>query len=818
MRFRKFLSIFILFLCFGSQGQEKLQFEQDMHAFVKFQMLDFESKKKEYLANNHFCEGTPSDATLRTMIEDDLKYQYRVKHKARYEQEIYTSSSISSTQATACDNGGFEQDFLNLEGYTSIFTTGSTTCDPQHGGQPSLFIPSSLPNMNRFEIVNSGTDPLIGIQQTRFGNKALKINSEFGHSSLCTPGRGVDRIVKNFKVTPETRDLTVWYAVAIENPNGHQNSQPFLNIKCDRAPDNELCFDADLVRCDSTYTGSCGNYKVDVLDWACHRFKIPEEFIDSTATLEITVGDCGLGAHFGYAYFDGICEECTDSSLGSNALPTNTSSSGEGVYYNGCDGGIVRICGSFTYPMICGNWRVDSIRVPGYTISNIEIDQTNFTYCFDFSIDQIPSNEDCVEFYSEIFFGDNGFALPSQLSNNIEVCKSSFYEYNISALTLGCNPGDPNDLSDDFYYVDFSLTNSQGDAWTLDRQLDYPYPGETGLYTLGSGSGDVQIQLGPFVVQEGDWELIVDFGVCEETFFIEAPDCPICPDVDDIRISNIQCIEGDEPGSDTWTFDIYVAGPNNDNFSLSNNFLTFNTINTIMGGAISDGCQIFYFSYSINCNKEIVICPPTPCSGDNKNCNIQAYIKKAECNYRSIPPTAVYSLDIQGLQPGFSTCISGSIREGGADPTTGSYLTTGDDGSTTLDGIQVPKGGAFVQICQCKGACGSEECEKTQCCKYVYLPYIDCNRRRATGSSAVGVREINTSVEIQPNPIEGSSLRVQASHDGIAYTIMDAVGRKLMDGTLKQGNNSISFPWHNGVYVLSYRDQNDINQTIKFVR
>jgi len=43
------------------------------------------------------------------------------------------------------------------------FSRGSDNCTPLYLNQPVVYTPTILPTLNRFEIVTSGVDPLIGI-------------------------------------------------------------------------------------------------------------------------------------------------------------------------------------------------------------------------------------------------------------------------------------------------------------------------------------------------------------------------------------------------------------------------------------------------------------------------------------------------------------------------------------------------------------------------------------------------------------------------------------------------------------------------------
>ncbi|MBK8628368.1 MAG: hypothetical protein IPN86_23285 [Saprospiraceae bacterium] len=106
-----------------------------------------------------------------------------------------TTNRSVTADTFICDNGGFEDDFLYYSGFVSTFNSGSNTCTPNVSG----WTPETMPLTNRFEIVNSGTDELVGIQKTLFENKALRINNKNGHIGSCYFSKGVDRVQKDLK-------------------------------------------------------------------------------------------------------------------------------------------------------------------------------------------------------------------------------------------------------------------------------------------------------------------------------------------------------------------------------------------------------------------------------------------------------------------------------------------------------------------------------------------------------------------------------------------------------------------------------------------
>jgi hypothetical protein len=339
----------------------------------------------------------------------------------------------------------------------------------------------------------------------------------------------VDKLIKRFKVTEENREFTIWYAAILENPAGHNNSQPFFSITCDLAPQFDLCFDASILSCEEMYPDSiCKDGEaftaIDVVDWTCHRVIIPKNQIGNIATLEIIAADCGCGAHCGYAYIDGICEACEGSALGSITLYDQAyGQSGFGIKYYSCDGDTITVCGSYTLPTTCGTWYLDSITIPGFTVFNMEMDTDTKSFCFNLSISDFPEDS-CRDLNAIAYFSSNLSDHSEQISNTIEICHNDFEEYNAVITTGICqNNGTTNILSDDYYYVSLDLSVNYGDSWIMKRELDDPYPNTSGEYTIKTGTGSGTIDLGPILIQEGNWDLTINIGGCILFYEITAP-------------------------------------------------------------------------------------------------------------------------------------------------------------------------------------------------------------------------------------------------------------------------------------------------------
>ncbi len=151
--------------------------------------------------------------------------------------------SYSQVDTFACDNGGFEQDFTYYRFFLTNYQIGSNDCSPTNYNSSVSWLNWSAPNPFRFEIVNSGVDQLVGINKTKFGEKALLLNNKYGTNDPCYHDREINKMRKRFKVTAENRELTVWYAAVLENAlvTINNNNQPFLSIIAS-APLSNMCF------------------------------------------------------------------------------------------------------------------------------------------------------------------------------------------------------------------------------------------------------------------------------------------------------------------------------------------------------------------------------------------------------------------------------------------------------------------------------------------------------------------------------------------------------------------------------------------------
>lgn len=722
--------------------------------------------------------------------------------------------SNGQTDTLICDNGGFEDDFDYYFGYLSSFSRGSDSCKPLSANVPvNWTLSDSLPKFRRFEIVTSGTDPLVGIDKTKFGNKALQLNNKYGHNvSYCNGSYDINKIVKKFKVTEENREFTVWFAVVLEYPPDHQNSQPFFSITCDRA-DNNLCFDADLLNCsDEYYDPLCTFDPIDVVDWTCYRIRIPESMIDSIATLEIMVADCGEGDHFGYAYIDGICEECVGGSLGSVSLfDLPFDSLGVGIKYKSCAEDTITVCGSYTLPYLCGEWTVDHIEVPGFTIYNFQLQPDN-TFCFDLAISDF-SHDLCRDLYVNIYFESNiSSALISQTSNSIEICPEDFDEYDFDIVIGNCqNNGTSELLSDDYYYVNIDLGVNIGDAWVMERHLNDPYPNESGQYIIKNGIGSGTISLGPLLIQEGSWTLVVNIGNCAKTFQINPPDfCSGCDKLYRTKITNITCSDIPDPGSanpydDTWSFHINVQGDPMDYYLIGTSTFhyIYGTTYNIPAGTIGHECIKIRLTGSIsNCYSDIYVCPPKPCSNDEE-CTLEVIVKDVYCDNENTD--SYIELDISGAVS--YLCYK-------ASKTDGTLISQGNLSSSILGPFTED---IWLEVKICTTAICT--CSAPYCFKVIYVPKPDCEnlefRSNKTDNSGL---ELVSELIVLPNPINGNEMILRSSMKHTMFELYNSSSKIINSGSFSSTYFVLKTDIPSGIYFVRYKNSLGKYKYIKVIK
>ncbi len=229
----------------------------------------------------------------------------------KYHHNHNGSSLIWKTAQTTsvnpgCTNMDFETGSFAGWTVTSGINTNSSTmagCCPSTTG-----IVSQVINSAGNDITVGGLLPLAS---PFGGTKIARINNNSADYS-------VERITQSFSVTSSNAIFQYAYSGVLEDAAHACTDQPYMNIsvidatgnvlpcpKIDIAAPSPLCSQSSSVTSNwISYSGIFTN--VFYHAWEVRTIDL-SPYIGSSITIQITVGDCIQGGHFGYGYFDCRC-------------------------------------------------------------------------------------------------------------------------------------------------------------------------------------------------------------------------------------------------------------------------------------------------------------------------------------------------------------------------------------------------------------------------------------------------------------------------------------------------------------------------------
>ncbi|MBL7728102.1 MAG: gliding motility-associated C-terminal domain-containing protein [Dinghuibacter sp.] len=179
------------------------------------------------------------------------------------------------------------------------------------------------------QITLSPSGPVSG-QHTVFQRSTSVSNDIYGNFPVVCPngsgysvqlgngasGAGAERVSYTFNipVSQGSYSIVYWYALVMQNPNHAPEQQPKFRVDVYNVTDNAYI---DCASFEFISGPDLPGFKVSQRDgtvlykeWAPVSINL-SGYDGKTIRIEFTNNDCGLGAHFGYAYLD-IDETCTD--------------------------------------------------------------------------------------------------------------------------------------------------------------------------------------------------------------------------------------------------------------------------------------------------------------------------------------------------------------------------------------------------------------------------------------------------------------------------------------------------------------------------
>lgn len=477
---------------------------------------------------------------------------------------------------------------------------------------------------------------------------------------------------------------------------------------------------------------------------------------------------------------------------------------------------------SYTLPTLCGTWDVDSIKAPGFTISNMDIDEEHETFCFDLLKEDFPEDS-CRELYLIIYFSSNLSNFSQQLSNTIEICDDEFEEYDADVTTGICQNNATTDLiSDDYYYVSIDLSVNYGDFWTMERELHNPYPNTSGEYIIKTGTGSGTINLGPILIQEGKWDLTINIGGCILFYEITPPFfCSGCDKFYRTRIFDITCSDNHggvatgSPFDDWWTFKINVPGLSGNYYvykvtDMPSSTYTYGTSPThdhvIQVGTIGLECVEYVLKdFGTGCTSNFIICPPKPCSND---CDLEAYVTDVYCDQED---TEFYAeLEVSGAGSSYYCFESFAVSDPGNTSNSNYYQGSFSNpiGPFTEDVYVI------VYLCP-SSAC---TCDPT-CFTIIYIPFPDCENLEfhSKGTTSLKNKPIEE-VYVVPNPINNNEVVLRSSMETTSFEFYNSSAKLIHQGSFMGPEYRYRLESSSGLYFVRYQNSEGKYQYIKVIK
>lgn len=240
-----------------------------------------------------------------------------------------------------CVNGGFENG--TAAGFS--FTSNKYPAGYQAFNTTPTSVISASPGSKATIVDNFSNDPLVGIPRVNNGRYAIRLNNNIASTSQ-SPNSPPDY----YHITKMTRQFVVnennisfAFALVLQNAGQQHissNTNPYYQVILKNG--TQTIFQRNVMG-DPANPLFQQSGSILFTNWLCERIDT-SNFIGQTLTLEIILGDCGQGGHWGYAYFDDFCGfNCPISSF-------NPSITLNPIKENNCPSFPFPVTGSFTLP------------------------------------------------------------------------------------------------------------------------------------------------------------------------------------------------------------------------------------------------------------------------------------------------------------------------------------------------------------------------------------------------------------------------------------------------------------------------------------
>ena len=246
-----------------------------------------------------------------------INHKYNLQNKAA---SFKFTPPVLNPLAAPCVNEGFESG--NITGWTASRGTNTSSCS-------YVPTPTSIGLAAPYLAIQSTpfVDPIVGaIPNSPYtGSNVLKLND-----GVASGNRDVVRIAQTFPVTSSNFLYEFAYIMVSNSVHGCCD-QPFMYVRLRDCIGNLLAcpvFSITPPSTGCTGTGASSTWSAtptNTFNPAWQKYSIDlTSYIGSCVSIEVSVGDCSFGGHFGYAYFDSNCNTFGVTLNGSTFIPAPT--------------------------------------------------------------------------------------------------------------------------------------------------------------------------------------------------------------------------------------------------------------------------------------------------------------------------------------------------------------------------------------------------------------------------------------------------------------------------------------------------------------
>lgn len=225
-------------------------------------------------------------------------------------QNDYQATSL--TLATACTNNGFENgDTSGFSFFSQKFLSGWSI----YNNFPTVPVTPQY-NTGIVSLVDdSDDDNYTSLPRVKSGNFALKLNNSIDGNY------DVSLVKREIIVDANQDNLTFNYALVLEDPGHGPTENPYYQCRLINSAGQVIDYRKIVAdRNNTDVFKTINNGSIVYTNWVCESFDV-SQYKGQTLVLEVIISDCGLGGHWGYAYFDNFCGiKCSAPTFGKVVL------------------------------------------------------------------------------------------------------------------------------------------------------------------------------------------------------------------------------------------------------------------------------------------------------------------------------------------------------------------------------------------------------------------------------------------------------------------------------------------------------------------